>query len=167
MLMFMVVFLFPEILPINFVVDVDVMDLAFKAVFLRLPFFQVFKATGFFHSGQELYCNLIRKDLRYTDMMFSLLLWLQPATLMHYCSLASIRKYMYTFAITIPDFLQNGQTFCHIIDRVCACHIIQHLVKKSLLKKFPLISYTYQISLCSKKAIHSVNFKQLNNHSQL
>lgn len=37
--MFMVVFLFPEILPINFVVDVDVMDLAFKAVFLRLPFF--------------------------------------------------------------------------------------------------------------------------------
>ena len=35
----MVIFLNLKILLIDFDVDVDVMDLAFKAVFLRLPFF--------------------------------------------------------------------------------------------------------------------------------
>lgn len=34
----MVIFWNFKMLPIDFVVDVDVMDLAFKAVFLRLPF---------------------------------------------------------------------------------------------------------------------------------
>ena len=31
---------------------------------MMMMIFQVFKSTGFFHSGQELYCNQIRKDSR-------------------------------------------------------------------------------------------------------
>ena len=56
--------------------------------------------------------------------------------LMRYCSLPGVHQY--TFAITMPDFLQNGQSCYHIIDRVYACHVIQRLVKKLLLKNFAL-----------------------------
>lgn len=56
--------------------------------------------------------------------------------LMRYCSLPGVHQY--TFAITMPDFLQNGQSFYHIIDRVYACHVIQRLVEKLLLKNFAL-----------------------------
>lgn len=62
---------------------------------------------------------------------------------MRYCSLPGVHQY--TFAITIPDFLQNGQSFYHIIDRVYACHYStpgQEIIAKefrliSLKKYFP------------------------------